>query len=137
MERTRIEFESAVKTESRINRAILEKRQRPDTRRKAVLDNLKIHARNTFHSLLEIFRTHYDTRRDDMVILRTLSRSTGVVQRSGEHITVKLWPKANLTDSAKSAIKKLLNEMTGKINLHFQGRAAPLKIELLDAPPRL
>jgi hypothetical protein len=137
MEKSLRQFESAVKEESRLGRAIKDGRCRPDTRRKAVLDNVKIYARNTFHHLLEIFRTHYDNRRDDMVILRLISRSPGVVRRSGNAIHIGLWPKADLTDSARSAAKKLLADMTERINRHFNGRAAPVEIELLDAPPRL
>jgi hypothetical protein len=130
-------FEASPSTESRLERAVKEGRRRPDTHKKAVMDNLKIMSRNIFHCLLAVFRRHYDNRRDDVAVLRTLTRSPGVVRMSGGEAVVELWPKANLPKATRCRVRDFLADVEEQINRHYQGRAAPVRLRLLDAPPKL
>ena len=130
-------FEASPATESRLERAVREGRRRPDTRKKAVMDNLKIMSRNIFHCLLAVFRRHYDNRRDDVAVLRTLTRSPGVVRMSGGEAVVELWPKANLPKATRRRVRAFLADVEERVNRHYQGRAAPVRLRLLDAPPKL
>jgi hypothetical protein len=124
-------------TESRRDRAVREGRCRPDTRKKAVMDNFKILARNVFQLALELFRRHYDNRRDDAVILRSLTRAPGVVRATGGEVVIELWPKANLSKATKAHVRSFLADIEGRINRQCQGRASPLRLKLLDTQPKL
>jgi len=127
-------MEQALKTDSRIRLLVLSNYRRLDTRAKAVMDALRISARNIFYRLLEVFRPIYRNYRDDHVILRELTRAPGILRRTpgSEIIEVQLRPKGTYSQSVRRSIERFLDLMTNQINGHFEGRAAPIRITLAE-----
>ena len=57
-----------------------------------------------------------------------------VWQDSDHTVHVNLWLPEKLPRRVLRAYRRLLTEMTNFINGHFAGRAAPVRIRLLDGP---
>ena len=110
---------------------------RPDTRAKAILDALKMTARNIFAGLLLEFRKSYDNRRDDAVILRLLTRATGSLRMKGQTLEVALWLRGDLAPATRRAISQFLEGMSQRINEHFGGQPARITIKLQEGAPQL
>lgn len=83
-------LKTVVREDSRVRMLVEAGSVRPDTRAKAILDALKMTARNIFAGLLLEFRKSYDNRRDDAVILRLLTRATGCLRMKGQTLEVAL-----------------------------------------------
>jgi len=134
----RTTMDTLLTEDSRLKLLIEHNYRRPDTRCKAVMDALRITARNTFRRLLEIFRPIYDNYRDDHVMLRTLTRAPGLVWRHPQGtVHVSLWVPQTLPKRVVRAYRRLLQTMTALINGHFAGRSAPVAIGLLEPPTQL
>ena len=127
-------MEQALKSDSRIRLLVLSNYRRLDTRAKAVMDALRMTARNVFYRLLETFRPIYRNYRDDHVILRELTHASGVLRRTpgSEIIEVESRPKGSYSQSVRQRIERFLELMTNQINGHFEGRAAPVRITLAE-----
>lgn len=80
------------RTTSRLLLLIEEQYVRPNFRKKAMLDAIRITCRNVFRQPFDIFRPIYDNRRDDHEVLRQLSRSAGVVVRHRDRVDIYLIP---------------------------------------------
>jgi hypothetical protein len=63
-----------------------------DTRRKSLMDAVKIIARNIFYEALQPFREMYDNYRDDHVIFRNLTRAHGLLVFGPDKVSVTLYP---------------------------------------------
>ena len=134
----RTTMDALLKEDSRLKLLIEHNYRRPDTRCKAVMDALRITARNTFRRLLEIFRPIYDNYRDDHVMLRTLTRAAGLLWQDPEGtVHVRIWLPQTLPRRVVRAFRRLLQTMTILINGHFAGRSAPVAIGLLEPPAQL
>lgn len=90
--------------ESRLQALIDEGYVRFTNARKAVMDNLRIAARNIFYQSLSPFRAGYDNYRDDHELYRRLSRSIGFIARSGSTITVTLHPNMVLGEALRKVL---------------------------------
>ena len=110
---------------------------RPDTAAKHLMDCTKIIARNVFYCLLGEFRRHYDNRRDDLAILRLVTRAAGTLHLRDGVLHIGLWLRASLDPAVRAAINRFLADMSARIRDHFQGRAVPVQISLLQAAPVL
>jgi len=110
---------------------------RPDTAAKHLMDCTRIIARNVFYRLLGEFRRHYDNRRDDLAVLRLVTRAAGVLQVHDGSLHVALWLQASLGPAVCATIDRFLVAMSAQISVHFRGRALPVKISLLRAAPQL
>lgn len=130
----RRQMDLTLKTDSRIRILLRHNYRRLDTRAKAVMDALRITARNVFFGLHEVFRPIYQNYRDDHVILRELTRAPGVLRRSPgtDLIEVELRPKAAYSQAIRRKIDSFLEIMTKHINNHFTGRAETVKITLAE-----
>ena len=110
---------------------------RPHTAAKHLMDCTKIIARNVFYCLFRDFRRHYDNRRDDMPILRLVTRATGTLRLRDGVLHVGLWLRASLEPAVRASIDSFLADVSGQINAHFAGRAVPVQIGLLPSAPEL
>ena len=115
---------------------VLNNYQRLDTRAKAVMDAVRIAARNVFRRLLEVFRPIHRNYRDDHVVLRELTRAPGALRRTpgSDVIEIELRPKGTYSQGLRQRIERFLDLVTNQINGHFAGRAAPIRITLTDCP---
>lgn len=129
----RREMDQTLRTDSRLRLLIAHNYRRLDCA-KAVLDALRITARNLFFRLLETLRPIYRNYRDDHVILRELTRAPGILRRvaGAGPIEIELRPRATYTQSVRGRVEKFLQLMTAHINKHFEGRAAPIRIILVE-----
>ena len=53
---------------------------------------IRLIARNMFYQLLEPFKESYNNYRDDHVVFRNMTRSSGILVNNGDSITVVLMP---------------------------------------------
>jgi hypothetical protein len=110
---------------------------RPDTAAKHLLDCTKIVARNVFYCMFRDFRRHYDNRRDDMPILRLVTRAAGTLRLLDGVLHIGLWLRASLEPAVRASIDAFLADVSGQINSHFAGRAVPVQVSLLPGAPEL
>ena len=101
------------------------------------MDAHKVTAHNIFACLLAEFRKFYDNLRDDAVILRLLTRSSGCLRMNGETLEVALWLQGHLQPVTQKTVGHFLNEISRQINEHFQGQFVEVSVKLLDGSPRL
>ena len=138
-ERDRLQdsLDLVVRDDSRLRLLIQAGFQRPDLRPKAVMDCIKITARNLFIRLLELFRQHYDNRRDDHVILRQLTRSPGVLHLDHGRLVLSLWHCAELPPATRESMRTFLADLTAITNRAFPHMPTPVSIVLLHRAPTL
>jgi hypothetical protein len=110
---------------------------RPDTAAKHLMDCTRIVARNVFYCMFRDFRRHYDNRRDDMPILRLVTRAAGTLRLLDGVLHIGLWLRASLEPAVRAAIDGFLADVSGQINSHFAGRAVPVQVSLLPGAPEL
>ena len=70
--------------ESRLNRLIQDGKVKPDLGRKALVDAIRITARNTYCLAHCVFRPFYNNYREDHATLRQLTRSPGVITQNAD-----------------------------------------------------
>ena len=130
-------LKAANREDSKLRFLAAEGARRPDTAAKHLMDCTKIIARNVFYCLLGEFRQHYDNRRDDLAILRLLMRAAGTLHLRDGVLHIGLWLRASLDPAVRAAIDRFLADVSARIRDHFQGRAVPVQISLLQAAPEL
>ena len=120
---------------SRLEELIANEFSRLDTRRKSLMDVIKITARNMFYIRLSPFRKLYDNLRDDHVILRNLSRSVGFVLFDSQTVEVTLLPTMHYSPALRIHIQRFLDQLNAEKPLmpDGSGRVVVLK---LNAPGR-
>lgn len=118
---------------SRLEELIDNEFSRLDTRRKSLMDVIKITARNMFYTRLYPFRKLYDNLRDDHVILRNLSRSVGFVLLGSQTVEVTLLPTMQYPAAIRIHIQRFLDQLNAEKPLmpDDSGRVVVLK---LNAP---
>ncbi|MEI6747293.1 MAG: putative transposase, partial [Methylococcaceae bacterium] len=97
---------------SRLESLIADQYCRLDTKAKALLDVIKIIARNMFYQLLEPFKDSYNNYRDDHVVFRNITRSAGVLVNNDDSITVLLMP----TISYETKVYKIVESFLDFVN---------------------
>lgn len=122
----------SVRDESRLQALIDEQYLRLDTRRKAFMDAIRISCRNIFCKLAMEFRPLYNNYRDDHVIVRELTRSSGIIQQRDGIANVLLIPTMEFQPATRSIVQAFLVQISQLINDHFAGRYMPIRIQLLN-----
>ncbi len=127
-------IETVLRDESRLKLLVMENYRRLDTRRKAIMDALKITGRNIFYAAMKLFRPIYNNYRDDHEILRLVSRSPGLIQfnKNRGRIEIRLWLEGTLQKATLHKIRTFLQLISEGINRHFHKRATPVHIDILD-----
>lgn len=115
---------------SRLEELIANEFSRLDTRRKSLMDVIKITARNMFYTRLSPFRKLYDNLRDDHVILRNLSRSVGFVLFGRQTVEVILFPTMHYAPALRIHIQRFLDQLNAEKPLmpDDSGRVVVLKL---------
>ena len=122
----------SVREESRLQALIDERYLRLDTRRKAVMDAIRIGCRNIFYKLTMEFRPLYNNYRDDHFIMRELTRSPGIIEQRDGIANILLMPTMEFQPATKKIVQKFLERISRQVNDHFAGRFLPIRIQLLD-----
>ena len=131
------QLETVEREDSRLRLLVEGGYRRLDTSPKAILDALRVTAHNQFAHLLQIFKPHYDNLRDDAMILRLLTRATGILRWNGDTVEVALWLRSNPEPALEGVIDRFFAEISELINTHFAGRAVPVKICRQVGTPKL
>ncbi len=122
----------SVHEESRLQALIDEQYFRLDTRRKAFMDAIRISCRNIFCKLAMEFRPLYNNYRDDHVIVRELTRSSGIIEQRDGIANVLLTPSMEFQPATRKIVQTFLLQISQQINEHFAGRYMPVRIQLLN-----
>jgi len=107
VEAVRAQRDAALRDTSRLELLIRQNYRQLDTRCKELMDALKITARNVFRRLLEVFRPLYDNYRDDHLLLRLLTRCSGIVRRRGQTIRYRAVAQGSLPPGAAPRVRHL------------------------------
>ncbi len=86
-----------------------------DTLKKSLMDGIKITARNLFYLLFQPFKAAYDNYRDDHVLFRHLTRSTGLIRDMPNSVEVLLLPEANFPPKVVGIINDLLEQLNRQL----------------------
>ncbi len=87
---------------------------------KAILDCVKVIARNIIYKLLSFFRPIYNNYRNDIVLLRELINSSGTIIQSKSNVKILLHPTRNYDDKTKNKIILFLMQMSVEANAFYK-----------------
>jgi hypothetical protein len=107
---------SAIRTQSRRQLLIDGDYRLLDTRRKSILDALRVTAANTFRNVQERYRAICDNFRDDHDLVRLLSRCSGIVEQTDRDVTITLWLPGTLQAHRLHDMTTLLDQLQEQIN---------------------
>jgi hypothetical protein len=127
----------AIRTQSRLRLLIENHYRLLDTRRKELLDALRITASNMFADLLAVFRPIYGNYRNDHAMLRQLTRADGFLHRADGTLHVRLWIKGRFQPWQTRAFRTFLAEIAERINNALDPGLDSIRIDLLEETPML
>ncbi|MEE8576697.1 MAG: hypothetical protein V3T31_05525 [candidate division Zixibacteria bacterium] len=100
-----------------------------NTRKKSMMDALRVAASNMFRNVQEQFRVILNDFRDDHVLVRMLSRCAGSLTRSTEEAIFTLWLPGTVQPYRIRAMNRLLERIEEQTNGHIkQHRQVCLKL---------
>lgn len=126
----KLRLENTQKEVSRLNTVINEGYYRMTTSTKALMDAIKITARNMFYEGFKQFKEMYDNYRDDHVVFRNLTRALGGVSFGEQVVDVVLYPTMNYQSKTKKVIEQLLENINKTIPSMPDGSNRILKFSL-------
>jgi hypothetical protein len=126
------QLEHTLRDKSRLESLVKNAYERPDIRRKALMDALRVTAHNMFRDMMAIFRPIYGNYRNDHVMLRMLTRTDGFMWTTDTAIQIRLWLKGRYANHQKKDFQTFICAMTDLINGHFAGRAKKVQITIVD-----
>jgi hypothetical protein len=106
------EMANTNKEVSRLETLIEQDFRKLDSAKKALMDGIKITARNLFYILLQPFKEAYNNYRDDHVLFRHLTRSHGLLRDRGPVMEVLLFPEARFPPK----VVGIINDMLAQLN---------------------
>jgi len=130
-------LEEALRTQSRLQLLIDGCYHRLDMRQKAAFDALRIMAATMFRLLLGAFRPIYGNYRNDVALLRQLTRADGFLVNVQGVARIGLWLKGTYQPRQLNAFGQFLRGMTRAINAQFSGRRIPIELRLIGSPEEL
>ena len=92
---------------------------RPNMDRKALVDALRITARNVFCQVLKLFRPYYDNYRDDHVVLRALTYAAGIIVPQPHRIDIYLLPRLDRQPEEWDRIASFLRDREKDVEQSF------------------
>jgi len=104
-----------------------------DTRKKSMMDALRVTASNIFRNVQERFRAIYDNFRDDHMLVRMLSRCSGTMEATDQVVTFTLWLPGTLQAHRIRAIEALLEQIQEETNAAMSN-ARPIRLRLAEGP---
>ncbi len=117
---------------SRLDKLVEEGFQKLDTKKKSVMDSIKIVARNLFYECLNPFKNAYDNYRDDHMLFRHLTRSPGLIRDTGECIEVFLMPQACFSPKVIGIFNSMLETFNHSQIAFPDGSGRRITLHLLE-----
>ncbi|MEN8122959.1 MAG: putative transposase [Bacteroidota bacterium] len=111
LEQLEQKIEQTEKEVSRLNRLSEEDFQKLDTSKKAIMDSVKILARNIFYKQLLPFKDAYDNFRDDHMLFRHLTRAPGLIHETDNGVEIILIPQACFPPKVITIFNSLLETL--------------------------
>jgi len=102
-------IENISEKESKLDALIREGNRKLKTNKKALMDVIKIIARNIFYRSIEPFKNLYNNYRDDHVIYRNLTQADGCIHYGENIVKVILFPTAQYSPKIRSVVNKYLH----------------------------
>ena len=130
LEKLKEKINQTEKEVSRLNRLSEEDFQKLDTSKKAVMDSVKILARNMFYKQLRPFKAAYDNFRDDHMLFRHLTRSPGLIRETDNSVEIILIPQACFPPKVISIFNSILETFNHSEQLLPDGKQKKLTIHL-------
>jgi len=122
---------------SRLTRLSEEGFQKLDTSKKAIMDSIKILARNMFYKSLRPFKEGYDNFRDDHMLFRHLTRSPGLIHETDNGVEIILIPQACFTPKVIALFNSILKIFNQSGQYIPDGKQRKLTIHLQQDNKRL
>jgi len=126
------DLETTLRKQSRIKILVKDGYQRPNIRKKSMMDALRIVAHNMFQNMINIFRPIYGNYRNDHVMMRALTRTDGFIWRSDRVIYIRFWLRGRQQQHTKERIHQFVKHMENFINAHFRERADTVNIGIVS-----
>lgn len=124
------EMAQTQKEVSRLQSLIEQDFGRLDTRRKALMDAVKILARNLFYQTLQPFRKTYDNYRDDHAVFRNLTHAHGWVVFGNKTVEVTLCPTMQYPPQLRRTVNAFLQHLNQSTPLMPDGSARTIRYRL-------
>jgi len=124
------EMKTTEKEESRLEFLIEQDYVRLDTRKKHVMDALKLIARNIFYKMLQPFKKMYDNYRDDHDLFRNLTQCNGVMRQQGDGVEAILLPTAHYPPKVRGIVEQTLRDINATNPLMPDGSNRSLRFRL-------
>ncbi|HEX2956246.1 MAG TPA: hypothetical protein VHO70_05425 [Chitinispirillaceae bacterium] len=118
---------------SKLDRLEKDGYERLDTKKKRVMDCIKILARNIFYVMIASFKKSYNNYRDDHQYFREFTHAPGFWVQNGTTITVYIYPAAHLPPKLRGCFEQILDEVQQKPLLLPDGSGRTFTLRL--APP--
>ena len=83
------------------------------------------------------FKVIYNNYRDDHVIFQNLIQSPGLVRKNKDHLSVMLFPCANLSNKQRKIIDEYLGGMNKSFNINLPHNVNNLSINLSKKESKL
>jgi hypothetical protein len=117
---------------SKIEELINNDYKKLDVNVRSYMDAIKIMARNIFYLTFEPFKQKYDNYRDDHVLFRHLTRSSGVIEKNGQELNVKLFPEMEYSKRTTKDIEHVLNKINEENPIIPNGSNTKIRLSLID-----
>lgn len=105
------ERDNTTKEVSKIDDLIEQGYQKLDTDTKSFMDAIKVLARNIFYISFQSFKEKYDNYRDDHVLFRHWTRSSGYIQPIENAIRIWLTPQMEYQPKMKKIITQVMEDI--------------------------
>ena len=122
---------------SRLEQLIKEAYCYLNTENKTLFDAIKILTRNAYYTYYKDFKVIYNNYRDDHVIFQNLIQSPGLVRKNKDHLSVMLFPCANLSNKQRKIIDEYLGGMNKSFNINLPHNVNNLSINLSKKESKL
>ena len=132
LQKLELEMASTEKEVSRLEDLIEQDFRKLDSTKKALMDGIKITARNLFYLLLQPFKKDYNNYRDDHVLFRHLTRSHGFLYDRGAVMEVLLFPEARFPPKVMGIINDMLEELNTRKLIMPNGSGKTLYFKLIQ-----
>ena len=106
------------------------------TRKKSMMDALRVAASNMFRNIQEQFRVILNDFRDDHVLVRMLSRCPGSMTSNTEHTLFKIWLPGTVQPHRIRALEVLLELIEKQTNSQIQ-QYKKVRLKLVTGPIKI
>ena len=125
------------KTESRVLSLAEDGYVRLNLTNKHLMDAIRVTSRNVFMVPFRIFRACYGNLRDDHVIFRQMTRSSGFIQVRSDRMDVYLMPSLELSAAQHNRVQEFLRICEHRFRHAFQEKCPPIRFHFVRNPAQV